>query len=695
VRKIFIFTLIVLFMSSFVLAADIEYKGDFAAYYEHDDKTDETGNYTSSSTSEPTYQSTAPNKNGNYGDYATSDFIDTNIVYNDDITLCTWAYKSSWAVGAHEAIIGNWNSGATALNIYIQLSSSTNKPRVFIQNGNCAGNTYIDTTSSISDWTHICVRENNTKADLWIDGVRQGETTKVTSGFCSNLGSYNLGKNGDYGTQFFNGRLDETFFYFGYLSDANITNFFTNSLYYNDIADLPGGVVTNYFELNAKSNRTEQTFQNFTAVLYSDNYTQEYSTTNGTIFFNIPQNTYSLNVSSGGYATFVKDLGTINNSDEYTAYLYENNSIWLNIYDGKVFTLLNQSITIAITGLNTSYFLQIETENGTYYLNNLDADEYEFNFFNNNYPEQKYYVTLQDNEHQQLNAYIINNTFVSSVTPKVIDPYGENVQNALITMQELISGSYQTIGQKYTDATGQSLFYLKIGTTYRAVIDKTGYTTQTAAITPVTNPYAVTLKLSPIKEYNYSVPLNCVSIYQSSPNSGEIGQELTNFSLYVSSPGGLLNWFSVYYNSTSYINITGSPSGGTANLQLNLNETQGKINLLYVFYCDGYPIITQNKTFYVSYINETNTSLYYTATQLQTINIMQRLALILVSIIVMLLIAFELGIPTKGYPFIVILVLIVYTLPIFNFIPVVLTIVLSLLLGISTLVNWGEGGYYG
>jgi hypothetical protein len=110
-KNLFIFGIVFILLSGFVFA-DIEYRSDFAAYYQHDDMNDETGNYSSSSTSQPNYINTAPVINNYFGDYATSDFIDTNIVYNNDITLCTWAYKSSWAVGAHEAIIGNWNSGA-------------------------------------------------------------------------------------------------------------------------------------------------------------------------------------------------------------------------------------------------------------------------------------------------------------------------------------------------------------------------------------------------------------------------------------------------------------------------------------------------------------------------------------------------------------------------------------------------------
>jgi hypothetical protein len=588
----------------------------------------------------------------------------------------------------------------TALNIYIQLSSSTNKPRVFIQNGNCAGNTYIDTTSSISGWTHICVRENNTKADLWIDGVRQGETTKATSGFCSNLGSYNLGKNGDYGTQFFNGRLDETFFVFEYISDNNITAFYNsgNGLFYDDIPT-QGGTPAQYFEVNAKVNRTGQTLNNFTAMLYSNNYTQTYSTGNGSVFFNIPQNDYTINVSSGGYAIFITDLENINNSDTYTAYLNDNNTININIYDGITFDLLNGTeVNIIIYGNETSYYTQTATTNGTLYLTNLSSDTYEFTFYNNEYPRQNYFVSLADNEYKELNAYILNTTYVSNVVVNIIDPYGLNIDSALVTIQQLISGSYTTIAQKYTDATGSSLFYLQIGTTYKAVIDKTNYVTQTATITPTQNPYEVTLRLNPQTILNYTnFYSSCLSSYSFNPNINYLGfnygtgSYLQNFTLSLTSPDGVLSYWGVYYNNSKYTNRTASPNGGTSYIELNITDT-GLYPLIYFFKCSGFDEEQIVINYYTDILNKTNATMTANAEFIKDRTTpVQRFGIILLTIIVVLLVCFEVSVPVQYYGLPVMVILIFFT--IVEWLDIRLSSVLLVGLGFATFFASRGGDY--
>ena len=60
----------------------------------------------------------------------------------------------------------------------------------------------------------------------------------------------------------------------------------------------------------------------------------------------------------------------------------------------------------------------------------------------------------------------------------------------------------------------------------------------------------------------------------------------------------------------------------------------------------------------------------------------------------MLFIGWELGIPNKAYPFLVILVLAIYTIPPISFVSGLVTIPIMILLGLGGILNW-NGGYNG
>lgn len=452
-----------------------------------------------------------------------------------------------------------------------------------------------------------------------------------------------------------------------------------------------------YFEIQAKGNRSNAEIITFSASLTTPTRQQNKTTTNGSIFFDFEKNTaHDLKIFSTDYAILEKTINNINGSAPYTFYLQENNSILVNIYDGITFDKLDgQTFLIDIDGQNTSYFSTQTTSNGTLYLNFLDADTYSFTFRNDNYAEQQYFVTLQDNEYKELDAFLLNKSFIADVTVKVIDPYAIAIEGAVLTMQQLISGSWQTIGQSTTDATGSSLFFLRIGTNYRVLISKTNYITQQATITPTTNPYTVTLQLSPFTLYNHTIPLSCIDSFNIMPPAGYLAPTIHNFTLSVASSNGQLTHFGVYFNDTLISNVTGSPSGGITSTEVNLNETTGSFQVSYFFKCSGNPVYIQTVNYFTSedtFKNHSIAEVLGGATN--RTNIIQRLAIILGVLFVALLISFELGLPVQAYPFITLGTLIIFTLPNVGWIPPLLTTFVGLLVVIPTFVSW-RGGQFG
>jgi hypothetical protein len=491
------------------------------------------------------------------------------------------------------------------------------------------------------------------------------------------------------------GNMDEFGYYNRLLTDDEISDRYAGEVY--PFSGTPPSPPGSLFTVTAKINRTNAAVSSFTGTLYNSSYSETVSTTNGTIYYNITEGNYSLNVSSGGYALKQLFMTDINNSDSVIAYLNENNSIYVNIYDGVSFNLLDTTtIDITIDGNTTSYYSSVSTSNGTYYLTQLDGDTYTFSFSNDDYPEQSYIVTLADNEHKVLNAYILNSTYVSNAIVKVIDPYGEYIESALITMQQLIGGSYTTIAQETTDVTGSTLFYLRIGTNYQAVIDKTGYTSQTATITPTSNPYTVTIRLSPFTTYNYTIPLNCVSAFEISPTSAYLDADKYNFSLYINSPEGYLSYFGVYYNSSELTNVTTSPTGTTTRLELDFTNQNTSAVLGYYFKCSGYDLYWSNQTYMIRSINYTNASIKQTLVDMDTVTTaLQKLGVILLALILGLLIAWELGLPPVSYPFVAMGILLVFSVPPILWIDPFLSIPLLILFALGGVMGLKQGVTFG
>lgn len=458
---------------------------------------------------------------------------------------------------------------------------------------------------------------------------------------------------------------------------------------------------SDYFQINAKAYTNNASINTFTATLFNSTNTYSQATTNGSVFFNISTGDYSLNVSALNYATFNTSLTNVSNNDTYTAYLYENNTISITIYDGKSYQLIDfEEISYQITGNDTSYYLEGSTTNGTLQLSSLDADNYAFEFFKTDlYPTQEYFVTLQDNEYKELDVYLINNTYIATTIVTLVDPYDVKLEGATITIQESIGGSFVTVSQRTTDSTGRARFYLKDDETYKAIIENTGYQTRTATITPVTNPYEVTLRIDPELSYDYVVPTSGVSyrIETHSDNAGTDTFLLSEnhwFNMTVSSPSGLLSWFAVKHLS-NISNVTTSPSGGTTGIELNLSNVTGQIVVEYSFKVSGSDLFARNVTYYLTNLTYDNSSIYISLPALTSeISWLWKIIIMIVSAILLMFVAFELGAPAETYGFILTGVSVFYALPNIAWLPPIMPITISILTIFGTYVSITRRGGY-
>ena len=245
---------------------------------------------------------------------------------------------------------------------------------------------FVDTDNTIlvtGNYHLLGVTQDGTSPILYYDDTTPAQAfyvdTDKTKWFNNDLdldnvrfGDRNYNNNGE--ITFLNGKLDSCYYFNYALTSTQFTELYNSG---TPIDPYPASSTKTFFTIHAKTNKTLATLTDFNAILYSNNDTFTGSTSNGTIYMDIPLNDYLLNVTSIGYATKIMNLTQINNSNTTTAYLNDNNSISINIYDGVGLYLLNNTeISISINGNNTGYYSKQSTTNGTYFLSNLAADKY-------------------------------------------------------------------------------------------------------------------------------------------------------------------------------------------------------------------------------------------------------------------------------------------------------------------------------
>lgn len=150
-----------------------------------------------------------------------------------------------------------------------------------------------------------------------------------------------------------------------------------------------------------------------------------------------------------------------------------------------------------------------------------------------------------------------------------------------VTMQQLISGSYVTIGQETSDAFGVVFFPLTQGESYQFITTGAGYVPKSGVFVRTQDAYTIILDQNNTQSF---VNFDDYFSYRMQPDVISLG--VNSFNLTVSSPNGTMSWFAVVLrlNGTNTTNnVTGSPSGGTAIVSANLTPYQGQTVTAYYY----------------------------------------------------------------------------------------------------------------
>ena len=265
----------------------------------------------------------------------------------------------------------------------------------------------------------------------------------------------------------------------------------------------------------------------------------------------------------------------------------------LTILDEENQSLITEDTTIFFTGPTS---LQTNTSSGTLSVGGLDVGEYFIQAETANYPRRGVFLNVA-NASSKLNLYLVIDATGNSFIDYIVQDDGRNrLNNVRLTFQKSINNSFVTVAQIETDFAGQARIFQDQQNEYRIVMSLVGFATQIIDLIPLITTY--TLTLSTLTEQLFETLYEGIR-YTISPAARILNASglFRDISFTIVDGTSSLDFFGLQIINHSYTcipadcttNISGSPAGGTAVVQINLSE-EGSFDTLYFFKRNGFPL---------------------------------------------------------------------------------------------------------
>ena len=290
-------------------------------------------------------------------------------------------------------------------------------------------------------------------------------------------------------------------------------------------------------------------------------------------------NNFTLFLGGGDY--FIENVSAVTDSN-YTLIeksLFSKNQLYINfkqlsdqntITDQVNYTI--KSDDIEYSGSTTSGSVNLEAIDGNYLIT-AESSSYE---------DSTYILDIPSSPSEQnISIYMRSNEGLTPIQFLVIDNFDDEVENSIVNVQRLINGTSYSIGQKYTDFTGSTIFNLDQELEYIIIASKSGYDTFTGTVTPSSTSYTLRINeqgAEPQESIFENVYFDTGYSYDNTT---------INFTLFVTSSDSGLQQYSVetVYDGSNYREqVLDSPSGGLVTLSFPFNSSiQSEFDVDYSF----------------------------------------------------------------------------------------------------------------
>ena len=376
----------------------------------------------------------------------------------------------------------------------------------------------------------------------------------------------------------------------------------------------------NLLSINATDIFSNQSISSFTINTVGINltYDRTSSTTTGQINFSISPGNYTVIFSSATHAITSVNVTVDKLITNLTLQPYPINSIFIRVFQEGTTNPINfQEVTADFD--SDDQVLNLSTGNGTILAESLFPGLYTITMGSDGYNSRQYILNLLASSNVQLNTFLINDTNTAEITFTIKDASTlTNLDNVLVSVSDKINLTYITIAQKTTDISGQVIFNLDQTNKYRFTLSRNDFETKTFDLTPSSTSY--TINIDPTALIDYTTIYNTIDLLTIPISNYITGLGILNFSIITASvAGSVINFFGVNttFNDVEYkTNVSGSAAGGTATIEVDLNQSFTSIGITFFVDVDGnIPFIIDRK-FYITNITAGNNSLVSAVEQL-------------------------------------------------------------------------------
>lgn len=345
--------------------------------------------------------------------------------------------------------------------------------------------------------------------------------------------------------------------------------------------------VTSNINIQVKNNYTGAFLTNYSGWIY--NYDTGWNQT-----FNPSGNLSTLSIYNGLNTIFVTHPDysvtsanylniTLNNTPQTINQVFNIfgvNSVYVAVFDADTDAFINDNSSVIVLR-SGNYYNSSNTTNGTILFSELPPDSYLLSVTHVGYATSTYSVVVYNLSTQIVNARLsTSNTSIGVFTKNQLY---QGIPNVLITQQrQRLGGSWVTINQVFSDVNGFANLAVQEGLNYRFILSAGGFVTKQfeLAMYSVLSPYTFVLTPTTTNIYtNYWAGVN----YYYSPTETFLNQSIYNFSITTYNSSLDIAWTSVLVNGTR-VNVTGSPAGSTASINLDLTNYEGALPVVYSFY---------------------------------------------------------------------------------------------------------------
>jgi hypothetical protein len=332
------------------------------------------------------------------------------------------------------------------------------------------------------------------------------------------------------------------------------------------------------FTYNESSKTVTKTeFENYIEFSSSFNLPEEESTFDLQWSVNVTQN------DSSSYQFTINDTQEVFFAQITINLFDEENQTPIN-ETGTLYLTLEQSITRTIT-------------NGTLNVGNLTLGEYFIQAETPSYPRRGVFFTVT-NQTNELDLYLVKDVLGNDFIDYIL--FGDDqvaIEDARFTFQKSINNSYITMAQFETDFAGQGRIFQDQANEYRIIIDAPGdFDLKTINLFPLKTEYSIILETLRTSLYT-NVYEGIQYKFGPSDMTLNVTQVPYNIFLDIFADDSSLEYFGVQLTNHSYTcipascitNISGSPAGGVATVQLIGNET-GTFDVVYFFKRSGFNV---------------------------------------------------------------------------------------------------------